>query len=266
MARQLPFLYAKIDVNYSDHPKIVELSADAFRTHIEMILYARKYLTDGRIPKQLAKRWLAVAINELLENDDESPSLTRDENGDLWLHDFVAMQTSKADAGELSEVRALAGRAGGRVKAQNAKQSAKQNARQTGKQNSSQSESESESSKNKTNTLPPPPKNSGTRLPDDWQPNADLIDFVRAECPNVNGRTATENFRDYWHSKSGKDATRTKWDLVYRKWMRTEQERAPRLRAAQTKSTTDDRVRGHLALAAEFAARETNTDQLEITS
>lgn len=34
----------------------------------------------------------------------------------------------------------------------------------------------------------------------------------------------------------------------------------------QGRSTTDDRVRGHLALAAEFAARETNTDQLEITS
>lgn len=69
--------------------------------------------------------------------------------------------------------------------------------------------------------LPPSPKAPrGTRLPDDWQPSLDLISWVRLKCPNIDGRTETENFCDWWHAKAGKDATKVNWDLTYKGWMR----------------------------------------------
>lgn len=108
-------------------------------------------------------------------------------------------------------------------------------------------------------------RSQGSRLPDDWQPDDDLIAFVKRECPNVNGRIETENFRDYWHAKSGKDATKLDWKATYRKWMRTAQQRTPKGRASPARSTTDERVRGHLALAERFAAQEPDHDRLEIT-
>lgn len=99
------------------------------------------------------------------------------------------------------------------------------------------------------------------RLPDDWQPSPDLIEFVKRECPNVDGRIETQNFCDYWHAKAGKDATKLDWSLTYRKWMRTEQQRAPANRPPATRSTTDDRVRDALTLAARLAEREASESQ-----
>jgi hypothetical protein len=57
-------------------------------------------------------------------------------------------------------------------------------------------------------------------LPDDWKPSPELVAWVRSDYPNVDGRLETENFRDYWHSKAGKDATKTSWDLTFRRWIR----------------------------------------------
>lgn len=67
-----------------------------------------------------------------------------------------------------------------------------------------------------------------TRLPDDWQPTRELVQWARTECPDVDSKRETENFRDYWHAKAGRDATKLRWDLTWRTWMRKTQERAPR--------------------------------------
>jgi hypothetical protein len=60
----------------------------------------------------------------------------------------------------------------------------------------------------------------GTRLPDDWQPSADLIAKARKQFPSVDLVAETEAFRDYWHAKAGKDATKVDWDLTWTTWMR----------------------------------------------
>ena len=77
--------FARLSLDYADHPKIVGLSDAAFRAHVELILYSRKYLTDGVIGKQIAKRLLPHVLKELLNNDDEAPSLIALDNGDLSL-------------------------------------------------------------------------------------------------------------------------------------------------------------------------------------
>lgn len=99
----------------------------------------------------------------------------------------------------------------------------------------------------------------GNRIDPDWQPTPRLIEFVKAECPSVNGRVETDNFRDWWISKAGKDALKTDWDATYRNWMRKAQkeadERRPRTAATNghRRSTTDDAVNQTLEMARRYA-------------
>lgn len=141
--------FARLSLDYADHPKIAGLSDAAFRAHVEMILYSRKYLTDGVIAKQIAKRLLPHVLDELLSNDDEAPSLVALDNGDYLLHGFCDMQETKAEVEAKRLVRAAAGRKGGLAKKQNAKQNAKQSAKQSAKQTPSKSGSKNVAEKEK---------------------------------------------------------------------------------------------------------------------
>lgn len=109
-------------------------------------------------------------------------------------------------------------------------------------------------------TIREPPKKA-SRIDPDWQPGPHLIEWVRSECPAVDGRAATANFVDYWISKSGKDATKLDWDATYRRWMREEQTRAGTRRPTSggaNLSTADQRLATGADLIAKFAARDQN--------
>lgn len=60
-----------------------------------------------------------------------------------------------------------------------------------------------------------------TRLPADWQPSADDLAWAAAERPDLDVQAETENFRDHWLAKPGKDATKLDWRLTWRKWIRS---------------------------------------------
>ncbi|NII53563.1 hypothetical protein [Luteibacter sp. SG786] len=64
------------------------------------------------------------------------------------------------------------------------------------------------------------PKRNGTRLPEDWRPTPELIAAARAERPDIDLRLETAKFRDHWHAKTGRDATKLDWDATYRNWIR----------------------------------------------
>lgn len=61
---------------------------------------------------------------------------------------------------------------------------------------------------------------TGTRLPDDWTPNAELRRWAAAEHPNVDLRIEIEKFRDYWHAKPGRDGRKVDWSATWRNWIR----------------------------------------------
>lgn len=118
-----PDFFIRLSLDYADHPKIAGLSDAAFRAHIEMILYSRRYLTDGQIAKQIAKRWPEQVLSELQTNDAAQPSLTRSEDGGYLLHGYSEMQETRDEVAHKRRIRAESGRKGGLAKA---KQSAKQ--------------------------------------------------------------------------------------------------------------------------------------------
>lgn len=106
------------------------------------------------------------------------------------------------------------------------------------------------------------PVPGGCRIAPDWQPNPRLIEFVKAECPSVNGRVETDNFRDWWIAKPGKDALKTDWDATYRNWMRKAQKEADERRPrngttnGHRRSTTDDAVNQTLEMARRYAEED----------
>ena len=90
----------------------------------------------------------------------------------------------------------------------------------------------------------------GTRIPDGWQPDQDLVDWTRANAPAAANALEVDRFRDYWQSLSGQRAIRVDWAATWRNWARKCQEQAHQpSRGPAPRSTTSDRVNGWLALA-----------------
>ncbi len=78
--------------------------------------------------------------------------------------------------------------------------------------------------------IPPSPPSEvrsprGSRLPVDWQPDADLTAFATQQ--GLDARRVAAQFRDYWHAKAGKDAVKLDWPATWRGWCRREAERKP---------------------------------------
>ena len=221
---KVPFIYAKFDVNYPDHPKIAGLSDAAFRAHVEMILHSRRFLTDGRIANRFANRFGSEVITELETNDESNPSLVRLEDGDYQLHDFVTIQGTRDDAESRSQVNRANGRRGGRPPRTESVSERKP------KPEGSQSQSQSQLEEAKASSLP---RKRGARLPDDWKPSDGDREY--ATTRGIDPIAEAENFRDYWHNKPGKDGVKLDWSLAWKTWVRKSAERRPSLAAVPNK-------------------------------
>ena len=144
-------LFARLDLDYADHPKIVALSDSAFRAHIEMILYARKYMTDGYIPNRVANRVGFESVSELLTNDEANPSLVKTEDGDYYLHGYADMNETKAEIESRTRRNAENGKRGGRPRkrkeTQSVTESVPQSQTHSGTQKKAETETETDTTK-----------------------------------------------------------------------------------------------------------------------
>lgn len=59
--------------------------------------------------------------------------------------------------------------------------------------------------------------NRQTAMSDEWQPDPDNMDRIKAKHPLLDWSKEVENFRDYWISKGEK---RADWNAGLRQWMR----------------------------------------------
>lgn len=180
-------LFARLSLDYADHPKIAVLSSEAFRAHVEMILYSRRYMTDGVIAKQIAKRWLESALQELLSNDDEAPSLLELNNGDYLLHGFSDMQETKQEIEAKRQVRAEAGRKGGLKAKQNVKREPSKSSSKQPSNLLSKNEAETElETELETEVIEP----SKSQVASDPRPDVDeLLDLLDAEIEANGNKT-----------------------------------------------------------------------------
>lgn len=93
----------------------------------------------------------------------------------------------------------------------------------------------------------------GSRISPDWMPEADLIQTMRDECPQVNLEAEHRVFIDYWIAQPGQKGVKTDWPATWRNWMRRKQDErggtSTAARATAGKPTAGDKAR---AIADEF--------------
>lgn len=112
MARLKGQLFARLALDYFDHPKIAALSPEAIVAHLQMVVYARKYGTNGEIPMAIAMRFASQALDELASNDPDNPSIIRNSDGTVTIHGYADMQETAEQVQARRQARALAGRKG----------------------------------------------------------------------------------------------------------------------------------------------------------
>ena len=112
MAKLKGQLFARLALDYFDHPKIMSLSAEAIVAHLEMIVYSRKYGTDGAIPMRFAMRFAPSVLDELASNDESSPSIIRNDDGTVTIYGYSDMQETSEQIAERRQKRREAGVAG----------------------------------------------------------------------------------------------------------------------------------------------------------
>lgn len=100
----------------------------------------------------------------------------------------------------------------------------------------------------------------GHRLPDDFEPDSELIEWAREHAPTTS-RADHEQFVDYWRGVPGAKGRKVDWRATWRTWMRREHERraGSGARASPTSaprpSTTDQRVQAALDAGARVQAQ-----------
>ena len=112
MARLKGQLFARLALDYFDHPKIAALSPEAIVAHLQMVVYARKYGTNGEIPMAIAMRFASQALNELASNDPDNPSIIINDDGTVTIHGYADMQETAEQVQARRQARAEAGRRG----------------------------------------------------------------------------------------------------------------------------------------------------------
>ena len=69
-------------------------------------------------------------------------------------------------------------------------------------------------------------KARATRLPADWQPNNEMIEYCKTKRPDLQWKEVAEGFRDYW--VSAPKGLKLDWDATWRTWVRNQRVNALR--------------------------------------
>lgn len=99
--------WLRLDDRFAEHPKIVRLSAAAFRVHVRGMCYSAGNLTDGRVPMAVSTGWGRKAVAELV-----AAGLWIAGEGEHSIHDYLDWNPSRSDVVALKEVKSKAGAKG----------------------------------------------------------------------------------------------------------------------------------------------------------
>lgn len=208
-------LYAKFDLGFADHPKIIGLSAVAFRTLVESVLYSRQHLTDGFIDARVVhgKGW-AEAVDELTSNDPINPSWLRVDGG-YRIHGFAEKQTTSDEIALMREQKRAAGKRSAEARKQQKANTTSTQAQQSVEHNGNTSSTEGQP-ETETETETYKPLSGQTAMRDDWQPSEKLLEWAKTATPKVDIQYQTQRFVNYW---LGTGKRMKNWDATWRNWM-----------------------------------------------
>lgn len=81
---------------------------------------------------------------------------------------------------------------------------------------------------------------TATRLPADWTPPEEFVEFCKTERPDLDLHAVGDRFRDHWLAQPGKDGRKADWFATWRNWVRRERVTQP-ARASPGYKTAADR-------------------------
>lgn len=65
-------------------------------------------------------------------------------------------------------------------------------------------------------------KSLATRLPQDWQPTEEMIQFCQTERPDLQWKFIADGFKDYWVAQGGAKGRKADWSATWRNWVRNQ--------------------------------------------
>jgi len=65
-------------------------------------------------------------------------------------------------------------------------------------------------------------RSRGSRLPQGWTPNPDLMTWASGERPDLDLTVTLERFRDHWTAAPGTKGVKADWEATWRNWVRNE--------------------------------------------
>jgi uncharacterized protein YdaU (DUF1376 family) len=159
----------------------------------------------ARIARMTDEEWAGV-------RDDIADFFT-DEDG-FWRHGRIEAELNKVR--EKSEKASSAGKASAQRRSNERSTDAQQTFNHT------DTDTDTDKKKDKAKAL----SKKGTRLPDDWEPDAGggwefAVSLLGA---TVSGQELMK-FRDYWKAASGAKGVKLDWDATWRNWVRSAAER-----------------------------------------
>lgn len=72
-----------------------------------------------------------------------------------------------------------------------------------------------------------PSKKCGSRITEDWLPQPETIQKLKAEYPHIDQKLEHRKFVDHWLAESGSKASKLDWEATYRNWIRRSAEYNP---------------------------------------
>lgn len=72
-----------------------------------------------------------------------------------------------------------------------------------------------------------PAKKRGSRITEDWMPQSETVQKLKAEFPHIDQKLEHRKFIDHWLAESGAKASKLDWEATYRNWIRRSAEYNP---------------------------------------
>lgn len=242
--------WARIDDNLPFHPKVVQAGNEAMGLWVRALSWSAGQLTDGKVPAKMLPVFAGTEANasELVE-----AGLWHETFEGYEFHDWNQYQISRAEVEakrEEARERMRKVRSGGKSKPSAApskrpKSSPEPESNEEGTSdavhdaqsqshittsNEVVSASEDAATKPKPKTTKPTaePKTTtrGSRIAEDWKPDAKLVEYASLKAPALNVEREAERFVNYFLSASGPNAVKRDWRRAFQNWLLSGQERA----------------------------------------
>jgi hypothetical protein len=250
----------RVDDGFHSHPKVRKAGLEAVGMWAVCGPYCTHYGTDGFVPEWFVKTWPkgTALAKRLVDANLWNPAERDGENG--WqFHQFTGPGRNDT-AAEVEESRRKwrerkAGQRGASPPMSHwdiPEDTQGDTARDTPVDSSRATRDPTQPNPTEKNSgcepsnpdLGRPPNGArGKRLPDGWEPSADVIAQMRSDHPHVDLKAEHLKFVDYWHDQPGAKGRKVDWNGTWRNWIRrAAEQRTPHAVNGHTMATSDLRV------------------------